>query len=307
MRIFQITQKDLKTSLLLLFFTLVLIAQQQPQSTQYLQNPALYNAAYIGTLEGLNLTGSYRSQWTGIDNAPSMISFVGEQQLNPKIGLGFSVLNDDFGPTANTDLSAHFSYKIRLRSNLDLRFSLSAIGSFFTLNTSELNIANPTEGVLGNSDNSFTPNLGIGTLISADKWFFGLSSPALFNTEDDEIAEGFRTQAALVNIMGGYHFELSRNWGIKPTFLVQQYNNSPTVFNLTANVLFQERISVGANYRNDETLGAILGFWITNNIGVYYSYDYAMGALGAVSNGSHEFLLCFQLNRNGRSVSIGRN
>uniref|UniRef100_UPI0039AEF884 type IX secretion system membrane protein PorP/SprF n=1 Tax=Myroides odoratus TaxID=256 RepID=UPI0039AEF884 len=45
-------------------------AQQDPQYTQYMYNPASINPAYAGSVDHLQLFGLYRTQWVGLDGAP---------------------------------------------------------------------------------------------------------------------------------------------------------------------------------------------------------------------------------------------
>ncbi len=281
-------------------------AQERPQFTQYLYNPANVNAAYVGTLEGFTFTGGYRSQWTGIDEAPNSLSFMAEQRLSEQIGLGLSVVNDDFGPTSNTDISAHFAYAVPLNDRIKMRFSLSASGNFFALDTDELTIADQ-EVFFTDLDNSFSPNVGVGFLIHDDRWFFGLSAPTLLSATDDDIAPGFRTRSSVFNVMGGYHIPLSEDWALRPSFLLQQITDSPFLYNLTTQVTFKDRFHFGVNYRNDKAISGLAGIAITPNIGLGYSYDYYTDALGDIANGAHEIYIRFKLSPTTTNTFIGRN
>uniref|UniRef100_UPI0039AF6E50 type IX secretion system membrane protein PorP/SprF n=1 Tax=Myroides odoratus TaxID=256 RepID=UPI0039AF6E50 len=53
-----------------LLFAQQVSAQQDPQYTQYMYNPASINPAYSGSVDHLQLFGLYRTQWVGLDGAP---------------------------------------------------------------------------------------------------------------------------------------------------------------------------------------------------------------------------------------------
>ncbi len=46
-------------------------SQQLPQFTQYMFNTISINPAYAGSRETLSLVGLHRSQWAGLDGAPT--------------------------------------------------------------------------------------------------------------------------------------------------------------------------------------------------------------------------------------------
>lgn len=283
-------------------------AQQSPQFTNYIWNPVLQNAAYLGTLEGFHFTGMYRSPWTGIENAPRILSFVAEQGLSESAGLALSILNDDFGPTANTDISVHYSYGISLNGALKMRFSLSAIATFFTLDTDGIVVADPQELILEGLDSEFSPNFGAGLLLYSEKWFIGLSAPALFPVLHSSDSNDFRTRNTQLNMTGGFMLASGPDWAIRPSFLLQKEFQNPLVVNLTATVFFKNRLSFGVNYSKDVAVSGLMGFWINDRIGVGYSYDFPISDLDSVVGGGHEIFLRFGLHTiNGNNSALLRN
>lgn len=91
----KITIYKISLAFLLLFMTIKGSAQQDPGYTQYMYNPLTVNSAYAGSTETLEAVLIHRSQWVGIDGAPSTQSFTIHSPLsNDKIGLGFSAVND---------------------------------------------------------------------------------------------------------------------------------------------------------------------------------------------------------------------
>ena len=73
-------------------------AQQDPQFTDYMFNTLTVNSAYAGSRDHFTATVLHRSQWVGLDGAPTTQSFSIDSPVGKNVGLGFSVVNDRLGP-----------------------------------------------------------------------------------------------------------------------------------------------------------------------------------------------------------------
>src|SRR5690349_18658589 len=76
-------------------------AQQLPQFTQYMFNRLVINPAYAGGDGPLSLTLANRSQWLGVDGAPTTQTFTAHSMFTKKNGLGLSLVNDKIGVHKN--------------------------------------------------------------------------------------------------------------------------------------------------------------------------------------------------------------
>ena len=66
-------------------------SQHNSSYSQYMFNGLLFNPAYAGSNDALNLTALYRKQWVGIDNAPTTANFTAHTPLkNKKVNIDFS-------------------------------------------------------------------------------------------------------------------------------------------------------------------------------------------------------------------------
>ena len=73
-------------------------AQQDAQYTQYMYNPININPAYAGSRGSLSIFGLHRSQWAGLEGAPSTTALSANTPFqNSKVGLGVSFVNDRLG------------------------------------------------------------------------------------------------------------------------------------------------------------------------------------------------------------------
>ena len=76
---------------LILFFAIVELVQgqQDAQYTQYMFNTLSVNPAYAGSRGQLSISGLYRSQWVGLDGAPTTQTFnVHSPIRNSRLGYG---------------------------------------------------------------------------------------------------------------------------------------------------------------------------------------------------------------------------
>ena len=73
-------------------------AQQDSQFTHYMYNTININPAYAGSRGVTSIFGLHRTQWVGLDGAPSTNAFsINTPIQNSRLGLGVSFVNDKIG------------------------------------------------------------------------------------------------------------------------------------------------------------------------------------------------------------------
>ncbi len=65
---------------------------------------------------------------------------------------------------------------------------------------------------------------------------------------------------------------------------------------VSANVLFFEKLEGGLTYRLDDSFGAMINYAITPSIRIGYAYDHIISDIKTSAPASHEFMLLFDLN-----------
>ncbi|WP_299801331.1 PorP/SprF family type IX secretion system membrane protein, partial [uncultured Maribacter sp.] len=70
-------------------------AQQDAQYTQYMYNTISVNPAYAGSRGVLSIAALHRSQWVGLDGAPTTQTLNFHTPVSKNVGLGLSVVNDE--------------------------------------------------------------------------------------------------------------------------------------------------------------------------------------------------------------------
>jgi len=272
-------------------------AQQDAQYTQYMYNTININPAYAGSRGVMSIFGLHRTQWVGLDGAPTTNAFsINTPINNSNLGVGVSFVNDKIGPTSDNTISADLSYTIQTSEEFKLSFGIKASGNLFNLDVNRLNPADANDPNLQNFDNEFSPNFGAGIYLHSDKMYFGLSVPNFLQDSkynDNEVTV-FQERMNFYAI-GGYVFDISPSVKFKPAFLTKVVTGSPLQVDASANFLFFDKLMLGAAYRWDAALSALAGFQVTDGLFIGYSYDRETTQLRNYNSGSHEVFLRFEL------------
>ncbi|MGB5556047.1 MAG: type IX secretion system membrane protein PorP/SprF [Flavobacteriaceae bacterium] len=287
----------------LLFSSIPMSAQVEPQYTQYMYNIGSFNPAYVGSVENPEISLLYRAQWLDIEGSPRTIRAGFNMPLtNKKHGIGFNLVSDQLGPLSQTYLDLAYSYQVKMTDQINLSFGLDIGGALLNLDYNKGTFEGPEprgQGVVS----KFYPTIGAGLFMYEDDiWYLGASTPnfltdGVYNDEVAAIVEG----KMQFNFIGGYVFDLSESLKFKPAFLLHYIAGAPVNTNLSANFLINDVFTAGASYRFNNAVSGLAGFQISNSLFVGYSYDYNTNQFGRFNSGSHELILKFYLGKSGES------
>jgi len=285
-------------------------AQQDPQYTNYMYNTININPAYAGSRGALSIFGLHRSQWVGLEGAPTTNSFsVNTPIAGSKVGLGVSFVNDALGVMDENTISVDFSYTLDLNNRgSKLSFGMKASANLLNVAYSDLNKYNPNDPQLLNDvRNEFTPNIGAGIYWHNEKSYVGFSVPGfLESTRYDNNIQSTMQQKMHYYLMAGHVFEINPVLKFKPAFLIKAVNGAPLQADITANFLIHDKFTIGGAYRWDAAWSGLVGFQVTDGMFIGYSYDSDIKALRNYNNGSHEIFLRFELFNKYRRVNSPR-
>jgi type IX secretion system PorP/SprF family membrane protein len=95
----------------------------------------------------------------------------------------------------------------------------------------------------------------------------------------------------------GQVFDLSYNLKLKPAILLKATGGAPLQADISANFLYNERLTLGAAYRWDAAVSALMGFQINHQLMVGLAYDRETTELGnsRFNDGSFEVFVRFEL------------
>lgn len=275
-----------------------LYAQQDAQFTQYMYNTINVNPAYAGSRNVMSTFVLHRSQWIGLEGAPTSYSAAIHTPIpNSNFGIGFDAVNDRIGISDENNIATDFSYSIKTNPIYTLAFGLKFTANFLSYNYNRLTLRDPKDYEIGqqNNNNRFSPNIGAGIFYYSDKNYLGLSVPQLLETRhyDDNI-KSQTTERLHFYLMGGHVFEINDAVKFKPATLVKLVTGAPLQLDLSANFLFNEKLTLGVAYRLKVALSAMAGFKINDAWTIGYGYDFETTRLAHYNSGSHEIFLRYE-------------
>ncbi len=282
----------------LLGFNNSIRAQQDPNFTQYMYNTMTINPAYAGTRDVWSTGMLFRSQWTGIDGSPMTGTFSSHAPLSDgKMGLGLNIVHDEIGPARNTFMNANYSYIIQVSRYTKLSMGVSGGLHFENINFNQLNIFDPSDPNFDNVRNRLFPQVGAGLQLYSDRYYVGLSAPFLLRSTqfEDGGGEGRIREEIHYYLTAGYVFDLSPDVQFKPSFLTRAVRGAPLRLDLTANLLFYEKFTVGAAYRWDAAVSAMFAVQATDAMLIGFAYDYDTVEFAEFQNASFEVFLRYEL------------
>ena len=298
---------------LLILMAQVSFGQQDPQYTQYMYNTQVINPGYVGSKMHTSIGLLGRSQWVNFDGAPQTGTLTYSTPLGQleNMGIGFSLVHDQIGPSVETNLTVDYAYNLRVNARGQLAFGLKAGIDVLNVDFSKLNIPDEGQGDIFevNIDNKLQPQVGLGAYYFTDKFYAGLSLPNILKTKHfdsnsiDAIVSGqsgnlgATTAAEELHwfFISGYVFDLNPNLKFKPATMVKLVKGAPVQWDLSANFLIQEKITLGTSYRLNAALSAMAGFQVNDGLFIGVGYDYQTTALETYSDGSYEVMFRFDV------------
>jgi len=284
-------------------------AQQFAQYSLYWLDPVQFNPAYAGLDNSLSVTGTYRTQWTGLDGQPS------GQRISAHLpvyflssGFGVEGERDQVGARTLNRFGASWNYQLVRPTavwsvGLSARYlSMGIDGDALRTSSGEYEpgmIVHNDELLqqLGN-ESAGTFTVAAGLYYQAERLEGGISVRNL--------NQGVISYPGLDYALGRqYHaylrarFDLLRAWDIAP-MLHAMSDGTQTQLSVGAIARYQENIFGGLAYRgyNNETSDAVVlmaGMNLSDKITVAYAYDLTLSELRSVNDGSHEITLKYNL------------
>lgn len=275
-------------------------AQQDAQFTQYMYNMSAINPAYTtNNLDIINLGGLYRTQWAGMVGAPKTSSFFIHVPINEKIETGLSIVHDEIGDFVNeNNIYADFAYKLDLEENGMVSFGLKAGLTLFDVDFTGFELESgdiSTDPNFQNNINKSYVNIGAGVYYNTDNYYVGFSVPNFLKSKhlDNNNGQYKGVEEIHLYLTGGYVFEIDDMFKLKPAFMAKAVKGAPISFDITANVLYNNKIEFGLAYRVDDAISGLVNFRATPELRIGYAYDHNTSNLGPFNSGSHEIIVLY--------------
>lgn len=272
-------------------------AQQEVMVSQYMFNQLFLNPAYAGSHGYAGASMLHRSQWVGMEGAPSTSMLAIDAPLmNNKMGLGFSLVQDQIGISRDLDMSAHYAYHLQLGPASKIALGLRAGVSLYSARFSDLVYWDANDQMYQNDiSNAVVGKFGFGVYWYDATSYVGVSVPTItsadgaISVKNASELDHYFTQHFYLH--AGKVFPLGEYFDLKPSTLVKFQPDAPMEVDINLNVLYRERIWLGAGYRTGDAVVAMLEYQVTPQLRVGYAYDMNTSRLRSFNSGSHEVML----------------
>ena len=287
---------------------LVVFGQQDAQFTQYTHNKLTYNPGYAGMNGSICAVILYRSQWMQFPGAPQtgLLNIDAPVFQNSALhgGAGLTVINDVLGNDHSLFARACYAYHLPIGAVGKLGIGLEAGMIQKSLkfnwippdgtNTITTDFSIPDAGT-----SAITYDLNFGLYYNTQKLYVGLSASHLPQQELKKTQQFDFQNARHYFLIAGYTFDISSSLQLMPSVKVKSDAKS-TIFDLGANVVWNNMVWGGVAYRMTDAVAAMAGFMQNKDkyswkIGV--SYDITLSELKDYSSNTPEVMLgyCFKI------------
>ncbi len=269
-------------------------AQQEPLYTQYMLNTNSVNPAYAGTRNTMNLLTSMRLQWMGVDRNTYNLS-MHTPLNNHNTGVGFSVVDDTYGPVSNLYLNFNYAYRVHLTDKIILSMGLK--GCIYSYNY----YVGPDAGssfIAYNYDylQKEKLNVGAGLFLYSDRWYAGFSVPTMLEPDLDEYNSSSGELSELERhyyLMGGYVFDLNKDWKLMPSAILEAVENSSTSLDIAAQFIYLDSYKLGVSYRSGGIFALLANAKFYKKFTFGYSYVVATSKSMAYNRDCQEIVLSY--------------
>jgi type IX secretion system PorP/SprF family membrane protein len=282
---------------ILAFLPLLLFGQNDIQLSQQHLSRVNYNPAATGASNYINVFLIGRQQFVGFKGAPSTQVLNAHNYFNEiNSGIGLSVTNDKIGPESSINAKLAYAYYLHFEGSY-LSFGLGGGILYKNLDASKFIEENPADPTLASyyarRANKVNPDFDFGVEFNTEQFQIGLSTTHL-NVSPIKINN--LQSGRHIYLYTKYTFNLDLDWKLAPG-LVGHMSSWP-IMQLDVNTMatYRDRFWFGASLRTSdefvmESLVGFIGLFVTDFLGLGYSYDVNLGPIGRYTNGSHEISL----------------
>ncbi len=273
-------------------------AQQIPNFSLYNKNHYLINPAASGVTDMLPVSLSFRKQYAGFDQSPTVAYASGDMKVAPDMGVGAKLFNYTAGPLRKTGFEGSYSYHIALGTGeTKLSFGLSLLLYQFHLDKSQLAVEDIDDQVFMGQDQMFVPDASVGTYLYGKKYYVGLSVPQLFQKNIDmKDAIIQQKQVRHYYLHGGYIFDAGSDFKIEPSLLLKFTESGIFQVDVNALATYKDMVDFGISYRSQDAMVFQAGFNLPEpKLFIGYAYDLVLNGMRSHTWGSHEILLTYTI------------
>ncbi len=287
-------------------------AQQQEHYSMYMMNNYLVNPAEGGTEDFIDIKLGYRTQWVGLEGAPSTVFLSGHAPIGkhtnrldadqrPFHSAGGAIISDQIGPFGITTVKGSYGYQIPVTQKLFVSLGAFLGVKQYQLDVNKLEFDNQgtVDASVQNATTSIVPDASAGIWVYSDKIYGGISAFQLLgnkiNITEVQSQKDAGTLARHYFATAGYNIKLDSNFSIVPSFVVKAVSPAPITVDFNAKFRYRDLAWIGVSYRNQDAFVGLVGVTVKRLIDVAYSFDFNYSDLNTYNTGSHEILIGLRL------------
>ncbi|MDB5258383.1 MAG: hypothetical protein JWM14_3078 [Chitinophagaceae bacterium] len=268
-------------------------AQTQLSVTSFQYAIQLFNPAYVGTEDHINVSLFNKTQWLNNSGSPSMQGISGHIPFSyERLGAGINLLKEETATIQSLYVNANASYKINFKNGrLSFGIRLGMLQRKENLNGL---LVKDQNDVLLTNNNQLLPEVGGGFFYKQKNFYTGLSfvrSAGIY----------LETNARLKNY---YHFiaggskKITERWTLIPALHVEYNGDFNQYAVLLVPVNYDDLFSVGVGYGTASVASFVATLNVDKVLGttsnkymLSYSYDQSFNKLNNYIGNTHELIL----------------
>lgn len=302
--------------------------------TKFVFNGLAFNPAYAGSKDHLTFNLLHRSQWIGLDGAPTTQSFSVHSPLtNQHVALGFSLVNDKIGASGSTDVNTDYAYRIKMRNGWQWSLGVQASITNWRSNWDKLNLEDVGDQAFNDNISSWFPNFGAGVYLSSERFYVGFGTPRLIehNLRKAELEEGsiyartyrhYYTSAGMAIPLKNKNIVFRPSALLKSTGYFSSFRKdalplsvgSPTQLDVDISFFFLETLWIGGAYRtaierrnsSDDSADLYITWYLRNGLRLGAAYDILVSDIRKTAGGSFELMLGYEFDIKVKRVATPR-
>ena len=281
----------------------VMFSQQASLFNTYSLDPLQLNIAYAGAACN-EAHAHYRTQWINMKDAPKALQLNAQSALGKSNALALRVNSQTQGLLNTLGATVGYSYRFRVSQNAKMHLGIGIGWTQAALNAQKAIVVDANDVNLNNNNrqsaNGFDSEFG--AMIIGNKLKAGVSVLHLYNTNPDFSGSGSYKTLPQINSQLSYVFHKNQKIEIEPWLLNRYTLKGNNVVEGMLNFNFIKTLTVGAGYRSNYGLIALLGAKI-GGLKMAYSFDYGTGKNSVNLGTSHQVMLGYSFCKNQKTTT----
>ena len=284
-----------------------IIAQQDPQYSQYMFNHLAVNPGYAGSHDAICLNAVHRQQWVGIEGAPVTSVFTVNspfKMFGASHGFGLKVMSDQLGFDQNVSAGLDYAFRLSVGPG---KLGIGVSGIFLNKAlkaTWKIPGGSPESdpSIPGANESVSGFDMGFGLFYRAENVYLGIATTHLL-----EPTLSYDKEKSKANYLLKRHYYATAGvvlplnnpaWEVAPSLMVCS-DGAASQMTANVNLMFNKKVWGGVGYRLNDAVIAMMGVDLFNGVKIGYAFDYTYTSLHnyVSAGGSHEVMVsyCFNL------------